>query len=89
MKKSNNSNKERTHANGEGSTKRAIRRGLEVASDSSEGGGLSSSSSSSLISVMVMSPFAAKVLLLSLDVPSDGEKRACRQTRVMGFAVEG
>lgn len=80
---------QRTYANGEGSTKRAIRRGLEVAFGSSNGGGLSSSPSSRLTSVMLMFPFATKVLHRCIDVPLDGEKRTCLRVRVMRFALEG
>lgn len=52
----------KTHAKGEGSTKRAIRRGFELVSGSSKGG-LSSSPSSGLTSAIVI------LLALTLRIP--------------------
>lgn len=51
---------EKTHEKGDGSTKRAIRLGLEFISDSSKGGGFSSSSSSldSVIVILLLVPAA-------------------------------
>lgn len=62
---------EKAYENGEGSTKRAIRRGLELFSESNKGG--PSSSSSGLISVIVIS-FALISKLVLFWIPFDPSK---------------
>lgn len=72
--------KKETHAKGEGSTKRAIRRGLELFSESKRGGPSSSSSSSGLTSVIVILSLAS--------TPSFVGFRAPLKKRQVGFALE-
>ena len=73
-----------THANGEGSTKRAMRRGLELVSGSSSGGPSSSSSLTSVIVISLALSTKSSPLWLS---PFDLKNRACLQNSEMGFLL--
>ena len=75
-----------THAKGEGSTKSAIRRGLELTSDSSRGGGFSSSSCLNSVTVILLAEIEDLFNLPLLGL-LDSKEWDFERIRQMGFAL--